>query len=237
MYEGVSPPVTVVLFFVFMSVVGMLEGMQIAFFAAAKLPKAERGDSTFAKKTCELLFAGNGQNLPGFMVGRQLCVVSCFFIVARITTLDVAIGRGENVLGVPDGVQAFLNTGLHAAVITTIIASISWQLVASAFPIAFLSNPITYVLLCICLGLEGTGICAGAWVLAFIQKKIAGFQYDEVYVGTPEERAAQQKADHEEDVREGAGHLAGSAFPAGATPVGSTHVEDPTLVGMKEWAV
>lgn len=221
MWPGVPEIVSLLLFFFLMSIVGMLEGMQIAFFAAAKLPEAERGDSTFAKKTCELLFAGNGQNLPGFMVGRQLCVVSCFFIVARTTTLDVAIGTGENILGVPDGVQAFLNTGLHAAVITTIVASISWQLVASAFPLAFMNSPITYILLQICLLLEASGICAAAWVLAFIHKKFAGFQYDEVYVGTPEERVARQKADREDDVRERAGHLDGSGFPAGAQPVGS----------------
>merc|ERR1719189_579329 len=229
MWPGVPEIVSLLLFFFLMAIVGMLEGMQIAFFAAAKLPEAERGDSTFAKKTCELLFAGNGQNLPGFMVGRQLCVVSCFFIVARITALDVAIGTGENILGVPDGVQAFLNTGLHAAVITTIVASISWQLVASAFPLAFMNSPVTYILLRICLLLEATGICSAAWVLAFIHKRFAGFQYDEVYIGTPEERAAQQKADRDDDVREEPGHLAGSGFPAGATPVGSG--EDPTFIG------
>merc|ERR1712048_1377924 len=37
MWEGVSPEVTVVLFFGFMAIVGMLEGMQIAFFAVAKM--------------------------------------------------------------------------------------------------------------------------------------------------------------------------------------------------------
>merc|ERR1712151_267599 len=105
MWSGVPEVVSLVLFLLLMSVVGMLEGMQIAFFAVAKLPESERGDSTFAKMTCELLFSGNGQNLPGFMVGRQLCVVSCFFIIARVTTLDVDVGTGENVLGVPDGAQ------------------------------------------------------------------------------------------------------------------------------------
>merc|ERR550539_1558506 len=230
MWPGVPEAVSLILFFLLMSVVGMLEGMQIAFFAVAKLPECERGDSTFAKKTCKLLFAGNGQNLPGFMVGRQLCVVSCFFIIARVTTLNVVIGAGENVLGVSDGVQEFLNTGLHAAVITTIVASISWQLVASVFPIAFMSSPITYILLRICLLLEATGICSGAWVLALVHKKIAKFQYDEVYIGTPEERADQDKADNGER----AGHLEGSGFPAGATPVGTTRADDPTIIGIKK---
>jgi silicon transporter len=195
MWDGVPEIVSLVLFVVLMCVVGMLEGMQIAFFAVAKLPAAERGNGFFAKKTCDLLFTGNGQNLPGFMIGRQLCVVACFFIIARVTTLNVEVGTGENIFGVGDGVQEFLNTGLHAAVITTILASITWQLAASAFPLAFLASPFTYVLLVIALTLEATGVCAGAWALARVVKRVMGLQYDEVYVGTPEERVESNKAD------------------------------------------
>ena len=50
-------------------------------------------------------------------------------------------------MGLPDGMQDFLNFGFQGALITTILGSISWQLVADAFPIAFLSNPVTYYLL------------------------------------------------------------------------------------------
>ena len=45
------------------------------------------------------------------------------FIVARVCTLNVKVGTGQNVLNVPDGVQSFLNTGLVAALITTILGS------------------------------------------------------------------------------------------------------------------
>eukprot|EP00980_Cylindrotheca_fusiformis_P022214 scaffold9105_cov54-Cylindrotheca_fusiformis.AAC.1 len=48
----------------------------------------------------------------------------------------------------------------------------------------------------IVLLIEATGICSGAWFLGMIHKKVAGFQLDEVYVGTAEERAAGQKPDH-----------------------------------------
>jgi silicon transporter len=202
MWEGVPPGVAVVIFFILMCVVGMLEGMQIAFFAVAKLQPSERGTAKFAKMTCDLLFKGEGNNLPGFMIGRQLCVVSCMFFVARVTSVDTK--GGENIFGVPDGLQSLFNTGLLGALMLTIIGSISWQLVASAFPIAFLSNPITYILLRWCLFLEATGICQGAWVLAAIHKKIAGFQRDEVYIGTAEERAKQDMGDEEAPV--GAGH-------------------------------
>merc|ERR1711988_2013570 len=189
-----------------MNVVGLLEGMQIAFFAVTKLSKEEQGDSKFAKMTCDLLFEGRGRNLPGFMIGRQICVVGCMFVVARVCTLNVTVGTGQNVLGVPDAFQSFLNTGLLAALITTIIGSIAWQLVASAFPIAFLSNPIVYVFLRLCLFLEATGICSGAWVLARITELAFGWKTDEVYIGTPESRAEQGRTDSEKEYNVGPGH-------------------------------
>merc|ERR1712127_727967 len=102
---------------------------------------------------------------------------------------------GDNIFDSPDGLQELYNTGLLGALFLTIVGSISWQLVASAFPIAFLSNPLTYVLLRFALFLEATGLCAPAWVIAAAHKKIAGFQRDEVYIGTAEERAAKGDGD------------------------------------------
>ena len=211
-YPGIPNGVSVFLFFFFMAVVGMLEGMQIAFFAVAKLPADERGTSFFGRKTCDLLFKGNGQNLPGFMIGRQLTVVFSFFLVASITGLNITPGEGNNIFGIKDGAQAFLNYGFHGAVITTILASISWQLAASAYPIAFLNNPATYVLLCVALFLEWTGLCSGAWVLARIMKSVTKYQYDEIYVGTPEERLANNHADKDMTIGQDVGHLAGGGF-------------------------
>merc|ERR1719457_212138 len=194
MWEGVPSIVAFIIFLILMSVVGMLEGMQIAFFAVAKIPASERGESAWALRTCHLLFRGEGNNLPGFMIGRQLTVVSCMFFVARVTSVKLKEG-GDNIFDSPDGLQELYNTGLLGALFLTIVGSISWQLVASAFPIAFLSNPLTYVLLRFALFLEATGLCAPAWVIAAAHKKIAGFQRDEVYIGTAEERAAQGTGD------------------------------------------
>ena len=207
MWEGVPATVAVIVFFILMAVVGMLEGMQIAFFAVAKLTPDERGDTVWAKKTCNLLYFGEGNNLPGFMVGRQLCVVSCMLFIARVTSVSVKKDGSENVFGASAGWQELFNTGLLGAFITTIVASISWQLVASAFPIAFLNNPITYILLRWCLFLESTGICAGAWVIAGIHKSIAGFQRDEVYIGTAESRSKMDMTDQSTRINVGPGHI------------------------------
>merc|ERR1712194_723695 len=86
---------------------------------------------------------------------------------------------------------------MGGAITTTILGSIAWQLVASSFPIAFLSNPIVFCFLQAALFLEATGICAAAWFFAVLQRKAMGYQSDEVFVGTPEERAAKGHADDE----------------------------------------
>jgi len=211
-YPSIGPGLAVFLLFFFMSIVGMLEGMQIAFFAVAKLPPSERGTSFFGTKTCDLLFKGNGQNLPGFMIGRQLTVVCSFFLVGSFTSLTIVPGEGNNIFGVRDSSQAFLNYGFQGAVITTILASISWQLAASSFPIMFLNAPFTYFLLVIALSLEFIGICAGAWVCARVQKSLFKYQYDEVYIGTPEERMANDHADKEMTIGQDVGHLTGGGF-------------------------
>eukprot|EP00957_Ditylum_brightwellii_P190991 14542514-Ditylum_brightwellii.AAC.1 len=75
-------------------------------------------------KTCELLFRGDGHNLSGFIIGRQLCVVSCFFIIAHVTYLNIEPGNGNNIFGVPDTTQTFFNMGFLA----TGIASGDWVL-------------------------------------------------------------------------------------------------------------
>lgn len=138
----------------------------------------------------------------------------CFFIVARVTTIRVEDDE-ENIFGVGDGIQALFETGLLGALITTTVASIAWQLVASAFPMAFMSTPITYVLLRFCLFLEWTGLCQGAWVVARIHRKIVGFKRDEVYIGTADERA--EKAKQEGSVVSVQSVKAGHLFPGPAT--------------------
>ena len=188
MYEGIPEAVSVVLLFVLMAFVGMMEGMQIAMFAVINMPEEELKKYPMAAKSCELTFTG--RNLQAFLIGRQICVTCCMFIVARITSCDVDVDSGEgNIFGVSDGIQEFFNTGLLGAVITTIVASLAWRIIASSFPIAFLSNPLIYVIIRLCLVLEASGVCSAAWLLALVHKQIAGYQLDEVHIGTAEERA------------------------------------------------
>jgi len=191
-WESVPPWASVVIFFVLMACIGILEGTQIAYFAVVKMQKSEQGqDGTmgyFAKKSAVILFANHNHNLAAFLVGRQLCVVSCMFFIARITTIKLEPGD-ENIFGVADWVQGIFNTGLLGALIVAVVASVSWRLLASAFPLAFFKSPPAYVFLRLCLWLEMTGLLHGAWVIAAIIKKLTRVNRDEVYIGTAEDRA------------------------------------------------
>lgn len=182
-WDGVPGAVSLMLFLFLLAVIGSLEGSQIAFFAVTKLRKEERGGHPIAIATCELLFGGDdGRNLPAFMIGRQIMVTSCFFLVAKITTLDVDLDSDDTIFGVSEGVQQFFNTGLLGAIITT-TNSIVWELIASAFPLFFLRNPLVYILLRVGLFLEYIGVCSAAWVLGYLQQDLCGYFRDEVYVG------------------------------------------------------
>ena len=180
-WDGVPGSVSVIIFFVLMCIAGLMEGMQIALFAVVNLPENELAQHKMAKSICKLAFSGN--NLQAFLIGRQIFVTLCTFVIARLTTLDVEVGVDENIFGVSDGLQAFFNTGLLGAIITTVVGSLAWRIFAASFPVAFLSNPLVYLILRLCLVLEASGICSAAWLLALIHKQMVGYQTDDVYIG------------------------------------------------------
>lgn len=186
MWEGVPPSVSIIILFVLMAIVGFMEGTQIALFAVINLPDEEIELHRVAHKNCQLAFAGT--NLQAFLIGRQIFVATCMFVVARIAT-PVYLEEDPNIWGVSDGFQSFLNTGLTGAVITTIIGSLAWRIVASSGPLAFLSNPLIYVLIKICLIVEASGICSSAWVLGSFNKVLCNYQRDEVYLKGAEREA------------------------------------------------
>jgi hypothetical protein len=179
MWPGVPPYASVTVFFILMCLVGMLEGMQIALFAVVNLPEEERAQHSIAHKNCQLTFSG--QNLQAFLIGRQITVTVCTFVIARISTLNYK-DTDSPIFGVSTGLQSFFNTGLLGAVITTIVGSLAWRIVASSFPVAFLSFPLVYVIIRWCLLVEKVGICSAAWVLARFHKALIGYQPDTVYL-------------------------------------------------------
>jgi hypothetical protein len=207
MWDGIPAIVSVIIFFVLMAFVGIMDGMQIALFAVVNLlPKQEesiRQQYPWAYKSCQVTFDKTQNNLQAFLIGRQICVTIGMFVVARVTTLNVEIkadgDNSDNIFGVPNGIQQFFNTGLLGAMITTIVASLLWRVVASAFPLAYLNNPIMYGIIRLCLIVEQSGICSSAWILASVHKNLAGLQPDQVYLEDNNDTTTTNTNHHEDD--------------------------------------
>lgn len=179
-WKGTPAAAAIVIFFILMCIVGLMEGMQIAAFALVKLPDEVLQTYGFAYKNCKLMFSGS--NFQAFLIGRQIFVAALMFIVARIATVNVKKGE-PTIFGVSEGFQNFINTGLLGSVILTIIGSLAWRIIASSFPVAFMSNPLIYVILRITLFLDMIGIASASWLLALINKQVVNYKRDEEYIG------------------------------------------------------
>ena len=171
MWAGIPPVASIFIVIALLGFVGVMEGMQIAAFAVVKLDEASYKDThKIAHANCKLLFKGT--NLGRFLIGRQLCVCACMFIAARCFTIDKGhpeIFAGDTSFEASPGFQDFINTGLLGAVVTTMIGCLIWRIIASAYPLFFLSNPIIFLTIKLCLAIEFTGLCSASWVLGKVR--------------------------------------------------------------------
>eukprot|EP00551_Chaetoceros_affinis_P005974 CAMPEP_0203666140 /NCGR_PEP_ID=MMETSP0090-20130426/3220_1 /ASSEMBLY_ACC=CAM_ASM_001088 /TAXON_ID=426623 /ORGANISM="Chaetoceros affinis, Strain CCMP159" /LENGTH=531 /DNA_ID=CAMNT_0050529927 /DNA_START=182 /DNA_END=1777 /DNA_ORIENTATION=+ len=183
MWDGVPSWASMIIFFVLMCFAGLMDGMQIAAFALLNIPEEELRHHPVAYTNCQLMFSG--QNLQSFLIGRQVFVAALIFIVARIAAISGP--DGYTIFGASDYIQGFYNTGLLGSIVLTNFGSLMWRIVASNVPVAFMSNPVVYVIIRVCLLFEGTGICSASWGLARIHKAIAGYKPDGFYLEKEEE--------------------------------------------------
>ena len=106
-------------------------------------------------------------------------------MIARITTIDANnphLINGETVFDASLSWQAFLSTGLLNALLTTIIGSLCFRIVASATPLTFLSNRLINVMLRLCLNVCNTGIMDFAWLCAKLVASVLLCKADNSYL-------------------------------------------------------
>lgn len=201
MWAGVGPIVSIVVFFVLLSLAGVMEGMQIAAFALMNMPDEQlMKESPMAHANCQLIF--EGKSLQSFLIGRQIFVASLMFIAARVATIRLD-ENDANIFGVSDSLQSFLDTGLLGAVILTIFGSLIWRIVASSYPVQFMANPFMLVIIRACFALEATGVCSASWLIAIAIKSVFRLKPDHVYlgddIGVGEDEETQAKANETEN--------------------------------------
>jgi len=107
------------------------------------------------------------------------------FVAARIFSINkghVDIASGLTSFETSSGFQSFINTGLLGAVVTTIFGCLIWRIIASGYPLLFMSNPIIYLVIHVCLLLDATGLCSASWALGGVHRKVASYKPDEHYL-------------------------------------------------------
>ena len=132
-----------------------------------------------AKKTRQLAFT-SGASLQSLLVGRQISMTICFFIAARMTTLNVDPELNQNIYNVSNGTQEFFNTGLLGAIIISVFGILIWRIIAAVAPLTFLSNPLIYFIVRLCHALEGSGLFSASWIVAYLYRKITCLRTDEM---------------------------------------------------------
>lgn len=192
MWAGVPPWASFIMLITLILLTGLMEGLQIAFFEVVHLPEGALDKHSVAQRNCALVFSG--QNLQTFLIGRQIFQTIVMFLIARITTIESGDG---NLFGVGNGLQNFFNTGVLGALFSTILASLSWRVIASSFPLAFLSNPLASFIIRICILVENSGVCYSSWIIAALHRRVAGYKLDEQYLGKASELSSTSRNDLE----------------------------------------
>jgi len=176
MWDGVHPVVSMVILLVLILGTGILEALQIAMITVVHWAPEKLAAHPAAERTCK--FAMHGNNLQAFLIGRQILQTVIMFLIARVVTLR---DGATTLLGDNAVLQSILSAGLLGALISTVVASLSWRILAWTFPVAFLT--VGFVPVQVCLWIEKTGICSIAWLIADTHRHLMGFKYDEVYIG------------------------------------------------------
>jgi len=140
-------------------ILGTLEGLQIAVVELAH-KDPEQYKRLYPRAAKLLAFENRGRNVERFLMGRQVLVVFTVFIAARITTFD---GFWADVP------EAFINSvmysGFLGVILVVIVAQLTPQVLASAYPVEFLNLPGMKYAFYACIILETTGLVHAVWFL------------------------------------------------------------------------
>jgi hypothetical protein len=157
-----APPIVDFLIFIFcMTLVGYLEGLQVAILAV------EHADPDLYKENYPRAYklmssCKQGNNVERFLVGRQFFTIFVMTLMAQVTSFPDISHLGINSIVW----FIFIQTGLPGALVVTTIGSLQPQLLAAKDPWRFMDLYGSYSVLYLCYGLEASGICTHfAWML------------------------------------------------------------------------
>lgn len=161
------PGILYALFVFSVSLLGMLEGLQIAILNLERANAERFSHLHRAYVNHKLATRHHGLNVQRFLVGRQFFVVFVVFLSAQLTTYS------DLELPVPAWLfTLIIETGFPGVMVVLSFGQLMPQLVAATHPITFMNIPGAWLVIQIALGFEAIGITHFSWVLTFFTKFI-----------------------------------------------------------------
>jgi hypothetical protein len=159
-------PIILYCIFVFVvTLLGFLEGLQIAILVLEKVNRELFAHNTKAYNNHKLATRDEGLNVQRFLIGRQFFVVFVVFLSAQLTTYPTLE------LPLPSWLFTFLiETGLPGCLVVLAFGQLMPQLVASTHPITMMGLPFSWATIQMALMFETLGVTHFSWVLTFIVK-------------------------------------------------------------------
>lgn len=159
------PAILYAVFITVVTLLGMLEGLQIAILVLEKVNRELFVHKKRAYNNHKLATRDNGLNVQRFLIGRQFFVVFVVFLSAQLTTYPTLE------LPLPTWLFTFLiETGLPGCLVVLAFGQLMPQLVASTHPITFMDLPFSWATIQMALMFETLGVTHFSWVLTFIVK-------------------------------------------------------------------
>jgi len=157
-----GPPVVHILLFVFvLTMLGYLEGLQVAILATEH-KDVDHYEDLYPSGVKLVHLMARGKNVSRFLMGRQFFVIFVVFLCAQITTFpDVPTGSLPYWLKI-----VLVDTGLGGALVVLCFGQLMPQLVAQCDPLWWMDLPLALAVTRLCLFMEWTGIPHIAWVLS-----------------------------------------------------------------------
>jgi len=187
------PPLLMVILVAVLTLLGYLEGLQVAILALERInPEPWKLSRPRGYRNHQLSVANKGLNVQRFLVGRQFFVVFVVFVIANLTTYaDLSIPWLPRWLFIP-----LIQTGLPGALVVLAVGQLMPQLVASSHPITFMNLPGSWFVLQLCLCFEVIGITHFSWVLTHFVRFLFGLKNGDVFV-------IMDETDENQDSRDG----------------------------------
>ena len=158
-----------ILFFCSIFLLAITEGMHVACVQVAYRDFPSNYNSLYPNAMQIVKYQNRGNNLQHFLVGRQIVVVCCVFVLGRVTTSDVFFGLSNVAEWF---ISTYMYSGFAGVIITVILGQISPQIVSSKYPLNYLNIWFIKYIFYFCIFLEETGIANVVWLFGWLVFKI-----------------------------------------------------------------